>query len=426
MRVRRRMKSRLLIGFLVTFAGLSTAGAADFPSKIEFNRDIRPILSENCYQCHGPDKNVRKADLRLDTKEGLFSPIDGNSPIVPGNLEKSELYRRITTTDRDEVMPKPKSGKKLTPRQIALIKLWIEQGAQWQGHWAYIKSANPTPPEMADQKTHIRNAIDLFILSKLKENNLQFSPEADRPTLIRRLYFDLIGLPPTPQQVEAFVNDQSPNAYENLVEELLASPHFGERMAIHWLDLVRFADSIGYHSDNPRDIAPYRDYVIKSFIDNKRFDQFTIEQLAGDLLPNPTLEQKVATGYNRLLQTTEEGGAQPKEYAAKYLADRVRNVSSVWLGSTMGCCECHDHKFDPFLTRDFYSMEAFFADVKEAPVGRRESGMPVPDEKQATEMKRLDDLIAHSKAKLNEETPELAAAQEEWEKSLKDYRYVDW
>src|SRR5213079_1759840 len=197
-----------------------------------------------------------------------------------------------------------------------------------------------------------RNPIDLFIFAKLKEANLKPSPEADRTTLIRRLYFDLVGLPPTAEQVASFVNDQSPNAYENVVEELMSSPHFGERMAIYWLDLVRYADSIGYHSDNPRDIAPYRDYVIKSFNQNKRFDQFTIEQLAGDLLPNPTVEQKVATGYNRLLQTTEEGGAQPKEYAAKYMADRVRNLSSVWLGATMGCCECHDHKFDPYATRD--------------------------------------------------------------------------
>jgi len=419
------MRSNIVGHFLVTLVAVGVVRAADLPAKVEFNRDVRPILSENCYQCHGPDKNARKADLRLDTKDGLFAPIDGNSPIVPGNLDKSELYRRIVTTDRDEVMPKPKSGKKLTAKQIALIKLWIEQGATWQGHWAYIKPARPAVPEV-QQPIVARNPIDLFVFAKLKENNLKPAIEADRVTLIRRLYFDLIGLPPTQQQVEAFVNNQSPNAYENLVEELLASPHFGERMAIHWLDLLRFADSIGYHSDNPRDIAPYRDYVIKSFNDNKRFDQFTIEQLAGDLLPNATLEQKVATGYNRLLQTTEEGGAQPKEYAAKYLADRVRNVSSVWLGATMGCCECHDHKFDPYATRDFYSMEAFFADVREAAVGRREPGMPVPDEKQAAEMKRLEDLVAQSKARLNADTPELAAAQAEWEKSLKNYRHVDW
>jgi hypothetical protein len=400
--------------------------AADLPARVEFNRDIRPILSENCYQCHGPDKNTRKADLRLDTKEGLFAEIDGNRPVVAGDLDKSEMYRRLITDDTSERMPNKKSGKKLTAKQIALIKLWIEQGAQWQGHWAYIKPNRPTTPEI--QQPVARNPIDLFVFAKLKENKLKPSAEADRVTLIRRLFFDLIGLPPSPQQVADFVNDQSPNAYEKVVEQLLASPHFGERMAIHWLDLVRFADSIGYHSDNPRDIAPYRDYVIKAFNENKRFDQFTIEQLAGDLLPNATMEQKVATGYNRLLQTTEEGGAQPKEYAAKYLADRVRNVSSVWLGATMGCSECHDHKFDPYTARDFYSMEAFFADVKEAAVGRREPGMPVPDEKQAAEMKRLEDLVAQSKAKLAADTPELAAAQVEWEKSLlqKGYRHVDW
>jgi hypothetical protein len=412
-------------GFLVVLAASALAQAADLPAKIEFNRDIRPILSENCYQCHGPDKNARKADLRLDTRDGLFTAIDGNTPVAPGNLNKSELYRRLITDDASERMPNRKSNKKLTAKQIALIKAWIEQGAQWQGHWAYIKPMRPEVPQ-AQQPVAARNPIDLFVFAKLKENNLKPSAEADRVTLVRRLYFDLTGLPPTPSQVEAFVNNQSPNAYENLVEELLASPHFGERMAIHWLDLVRFADSIGYHSDNPRDIAPYRDYVIKAFNTNKRFDQFTIEQLAGDLLPNATLEQKVATGYNRLLQTTEEGGAQPKEYAAKYLADRVRNVSSVWLGATMGCCECHDHKFDPYATRDFYSMEAFFADVREAAVGRREPGMPVPDEKQDAELKRLDDLVAESKTKLNADTPELAAAQAKWEESLKNYRHVDW
>jgi hypothetical protein len=234
--------------------------------------------------------------------------------------------------------------------------------------------------------------------------------------LIRRVSFDLTGLPPTPAQVRAFVEDASPDAYGRLVDRLLASPHFGERMAVFWLDIVRYADSIGYHSDNPMNVSPYRDYVIHSFNDDKPFDQFTIEQLAGDLLPDATTEQRVASTYNRLLQTTEEGGAQPKEYRAKYNADRVRNVSTAWMGSTMGCCQCHDHKFDPFTAEDFYSMAAFFADVREADVGRREPGMPVPDAEQSAELSSLDTSIAIAKKQFDEDTPELLAAQKEWER----------
>lgn len=393
--------------------------------KVQFNRDIRPILSDNCYQCHGPDKNQRKADLRVDTKDGLFSKIEDRQMLVPGHPEKSEIYLRITNPDADERMPQKKSNKTLTPAQIALVKKWIEQGANWEGHWAYIKPSRPASPQVTGEGL-IRNGIDRFVLARLKEQGLRPSPQANRVTLIRRLSFDLLGLPPTPSEVDAFVNDDSLDAYEKLVDRLLASPHFGERMAVHWLDLVRYADSIGYHSDNPRDIAPYRDYVIQAFNENKHFDQFTIEQLAGDLLPNPTMWQKVASGYNRLLQTTEEGGAQPKEYAAKYIADRVRNVSSVWLGATMGCCECHDHKFDPFATREFYSLGAFFADVREAAVGHREAGMPVPDEKQAAQLQQFDNQLAGLKAKLDTTTAELTSAQSQWEDSLKGYRYIDW
>jgi hypothetical protein len=407
-------------------AGLPVRAAdAPIPQTIDFNRDIRPILSENCYFCHGPDKNKRKADLRLDTREGLFAAIEGKRyPVIPGKPAESEVYKRVIAEDDADRMPDPKSGKHLTDRQITLIKKWIEQGAQWKGHWAWEKPVRPPVPDLKSEIS--RNPIDAFLLAKLHEQNLAFSPEADRVTLIRRLYFDLIGLPPTPAQVDAFVNDKSTDAYEKLVDSLLADPHFGERMAVYWLDLVRFADTIGYHSDNPRDITPYRDWVINAFNTNMPFDRFTIEQLAGDLLPNSTLEQKVASAYNRLLQTTEEGGAQPKEYAAKYMADRVRNYSSVWLAGTMACCECHDHKFDPFTTKDFYSVAAFFADVREAPVGKREPGMPVPDEKQAAELARLDNLIADAKKKADTTTPEVAAAQRQWEESLSKSAAPTW
>jgi hypothetical protein len=409
-------------GFRLVFAGWIALGAvpatvdeagaaAPIPAVIDFNRDIRPILSENCYQCHGPDKNKRKAHLRLDTREGLFA----KGAVVPSQAGKSELLRRVTTADKDERMPDPKSGKSLTDRQIALIKKWIDQGAEWKGHWAYLPPVRAPLPAV-DGAGFVRNPIDEWILAKLKEADLRPSPEADRMTLIRRLFFDLTGLPPTRKDVADFVNDRRPDAYEKLVERLLESPHYGERMAMYWLDLVRYGDSIGYHSDNPMRVSPYRDYVIRAFNTNMPFDRFTIEQLAGDLLPNPTLEQKVASAYNRLLMTTEEGGAQAKEYEAKYAGDRVRNVSTVWLGTTMGCCQCHDHKFDPFSTQDFYRFAAFFADIQEAAVGGREPGMPVPDGRQAAALRLLDDQIATIKKRLDTPSPQLAAAQAEWEK----------
>ncbi len=340
---------------------------------------------------------------------------------MPGKTDESELLRRIQSTDPGEMMPAPESGKKLKPREIALIKRWIEQGAVWQGHWAYIKAARPEPPK-GPMSDFVHNDVDRFILARLQKERLQPAGEADPLTLIRRLSFDLTGLPPTPEEVASFENSalRDPHsALEILVDRLLASPHFGERMAIHWLDLVRFADTIGYHSDNPRDIAPYRDWVINAFNANMPFDRFTTEQLAGDLLPSATREQLVASGYNRLIQTTEEGGAQAKEYVTKYAADRVRNVSSVWLGATLGCAECHDHKFDPYTAKDFYSMVAFFADVKEAAVGRREQGMLLSTPEQAAELKRLEAAIVAVKKVLDTATPELEAAQVAWEADLK-------
>ncbi|HET6248881.1 MAG TPA: PSD1 and planctomycete cytochrome C domain-containing protein [Tepidisphaeraceae bacterium] len=413
---------------IATAVGLIAAPAfgaeAAIPQTIDFNRDVRPIFSDNCYFCHGPDKNKRKAELRLDTRAGIFSTIKDHHTVVPGKPGESELFRRVIETDPDERMPDPKSNKKLTDREIAVLKKWIDQGAPWEGHWAYLPPNRPPVPEI-DQPGFVRNPIDRFVLARLKEAGLSPAPEADKATLIRRLSFDLTGLPPSPKEVAEFVADGSPDAYEKLVDRLLASPHFGERMAVFWLDLVRYADSIGYHSDNPMNVSPYRDYVIKAFNENKPFDQFTIEQLAGDLLPNPSIEQKVATAYNRLLQTTEEGGAQPKEYEVKYLTDRVRNVSTVWMGSTMGCCQCHDHKFDPFTQKDFYSMGAFFADVQEASTGRREPGMNIPTPDQESGLKKLDESLAAAKEKLKGTDPSLEAEQAEWEKSQAQTK-VDW
>lgn len=402
-----------------TIGNLAAASPADplaLPAKVEYNRDIRPILSENCFTCHGFDKNKREADLRLDTKEGLFAKSDNGAPVAPGKPAESQILSRVTSKDPDEVMPPPATHKKLSPRDVAMLTKWIEQGAEWQGHWAYIKPTRPPVPA-ADEPGFVHNPVDRFILAKLADSKLKHVEEADRVTLIRRLSFDLTGLPPAQADVDAFVKDQSADAYEKIVDRLLASPAFGERMAMYWLDLVRYADTIGFHSDNPMNVSPYRDYVIQSFNSNKPFDLFTIEQLAGDLLPSPSVEQKVATAYNRLLQTTEEGGAQAKEYEQKYLADRVRTYSTVWLGSTIGCAQCHDHKYDPFTMKDFYSLGAFFADVQEAPIGRREAGMPVPMGAEAEEMIKLDDALADARKRLDAPTPELAAAQAEWERS---------
>jgi hypothetical protein len=336
--------------------------AAPTPSSqaIRFNRDIRPILSDNCFFCHGPDKGQRKGKFRLDDRDSTLQ----KGAIVPGKPDQSPLVKRIFSNDSDEVMPPPSSHKKLSEQQKDLLKQWIAQGATFEPFWAYVIPIRPTVPTVANTNWVV-NPIDNFVLQGLLSKNLNPVPEADRRTLLRRLSLDLIGLPPTPEEVSNFLADTSPNAYEKQVDRLLASPHYGERMAVPWLDAVRFADTVGFHGDQNINVFPYRDYVINAFNSNKPFDQFTIEQFAGDLLPHPTQEQLTATGFNRLNMVTREGGAQAKEYLAKYAADRVRTLGSAFLGSTLACCECHDHKFDPFSTKDFYSLESFWADVRE-------------------------------------------------------------
>ncbi|HKS38920.1 MAG TPA: PSD1 and planctomycete cytochrome C domain-containing protein [Verrucomicrobiae bacterium] len=360
-----------LAGSVLGFCAEPSTGTRD---RLQFNRDIRPILSDTCSACHGPDKNQRKAKLRLDVRENAIE----KGAIVPGKPDESELVARIFATDEDDLMPPADSHKTLTPEQKEKLRRWITEGAEYQPHWAYIKPRKPETPRIHDREW-VQNAIDAFILHDLEARRIGPSQEADRRTLLRRLSLDLIGLPPTPAELKAFVADAGSQAYERQVDRLLESPHFGERMAVPWLDLVRFADTVGYHGDQNANIFPYRDYVINSFNRNKPFDRFTIEQLAGDLLSNPTAEQRVATGFNRLNMMTREGGAQPKEYLAKYAADRVRTVSTTWLGSTMGCAECHDHKYDPFTTKDFYSLAAFFADVRQWGVYNDYNYTPNPD-----------------------------------------------
>jgi hypothetical protein len=358
---------------LFSFTG-ALAGAQPPGGRIEYNRDIRPIITENCFACHGPDKNQRKGKLRLDVREVAVE----RQAIVPGKPAESKLIEHIFSEDPDEVMPPPKSRKVLTAEQKSLLKQWIAAGAEYEMHWAYMPLKRPVVPQTKNQGW-VRNPIDAFILSTLESKQIQPSKEAPRSELLRRLSLDLIGLPPSPRELAEFLNDPSPAAYERQVDRLLRSPHYGERMAVPWLDVVRYADTVGYHGDQNQNIFPYRDYVIGAFNSNKPFDQFTVEQLAGDLLPAPTVEQQIASGFNRLNMVTREGGAQPKEYIAKYAADRVRTVSMAWLGSTMGCAECHDHKYDPFTSKDFYQMEAFFSDIQQWGVYAYYDYTPTPE-----------------------------------------------
>jgi len=415
-----RIALSLLVGTISIFAHTTAQSAEQtLPDEVHFNRDIRPILSNYCFTCHGPDEGQRQTDLRLDLEESAFAELEsGVRAIVPGDVKKSELYFRISTDDDTFRMPPEDFEKELTERQVALIKKWIEGGAKWEPHWNQVPPRRgDVPPAVAEWKP--TGPIDRFVHARLKNEGVEPAGDADRRTLVRRLYFDLIGLPPSPEEVEAFVKDDSPDAYEKVVDRLLDSKHFGERMAVWWLDLVRYADSIGYHSDNPRDVWMYRDWVIQSFNENKPFDQFTIEQLAGDLLPDPTNQHKIASGYNRLLQTTQEGGAQPKEYMAKYMADRVRNVSEVWMGATMGCAECHDHKYDPYTQKDFYSMAAFFADIKEPGVGARKP-VPMPTPEFERKLAALDAQIADAEKNLRDSSADLDKAQAKWEAELRD------
>jgi hypothetical protein len=438
MNVYQRTCKLWLLAAVVCSAALLWSGkvAAD-NTAVSFNRDIRPIFSDTCFRCHGPDKNARKAGLRLDIRdEALKQTKSGVTPIVPGKPDESEIIRRIFSTDKFEVMPPEEAHKVLTTQQKDTIKRWVAEGAKYEGHWAYQPVVRPSVPEIRDPQTAFnrgRNSIDAFIQARLAKEGLTPAPEADRRTLIRRVSLDLTGIPPTPEEVTAFTNDKSPDAYEKLVDRLLASPRYAEKQTMHWLDAVRYADTAGFHGDNAFPAWPYRDYVLRAFRDNKPFDQFTREQLAGDLLPpaaskDATDEQKVASAYNRLNRVSAEGGVQPKEYLAKYAADRVRTVSSVWLGATMGCAECHDHKFDPYLSKDFYSMKAFFADIKETGLvpdrGRAAWGskLALPSEGQKRRLDELTRLLDQAQAELDAKAESFGARRAEWERqALQDY-----
>ncbi len=345
----------------------ATAIGEPMPEHITFNAHIRPIFSNTCFACHGFDAKTREADLRLDTPEGAYAKLKDSEEraIVPGKPDQSAIIKRIESAVPDEVMPPQDFHKDLTARQKLLIREWVSQGAKYEEHWAFTPVTKAPLPALAAHAAEVANPIDAFVLATLEAVKIEPSPLADKATLLRRLSLDLTGLPPTREELDGFLADPSPDAYAKQVERLLASPRYGERMAVPWLDVVRFSDTVGYHGDQNARIFPYRDYVIEAFNHNKPFDQFTTEQLAGDLLPNATDEQRIATGFLRLNLMTREGGAQSKEYLAKSMGDRVRAVGAAWLGLTTGCAECHDHKFDPITAKDFYSLGAFFADVQQ-------------------------------------------------------------
>jgi hypothetical protein len=408
-RLPKKLSGQLAIGGACVCLSFCMAVPARGAEKISYNRDIRPILSDDCFHCHGPDQKTRKGKFRLDIREDAVA----KGAIIPGKPKQSALVDRIYTANPDDMMPPAEAHKTLTAAQKDLLRRWIANGAKYEKHWAYVLPVKPATPTS-------KNPIDFLIRRRLSQLGLKPSPPADRATLMRRLSFDLVGLPPNPEDVDFFVHDKSRDAVSKLIEKLLASPQFGERMAIGWLDVVRFADTIGYHSDNPRNVWPYRDYVIKAFNENMPFDQFTREQLAGDLLPNSTREQKVASAFNRLLLTTEEGGAQPKDYEARMLTDRVRAVSAVWLGQTIGCAQCHDHKFDPIKQRDFYSLGAFFADIEEPIIGHREPGMLLPDDKQAVALRGLEETLGKAQKEFNAPNPVWDRAFVFWQKTNTD------
>jgi hypothetical protein len=432
--------SSLLLGAILTQAVQSApqgtppaAAAQPLPATIEFNRDIRPILSDKCFQCHGP--GTQMATLRFDSEEGAKHALkDGRFAIVPGEPAASQMIARITATNPAVRMPRSQSGaaagEPLSDRQVALLTRWIEQGATWQKHWSFIAPKRPDVPKDLKDPKWVRNPVDAFVLQRLEREALKPSAEADKATLLRRVSLDLIGLPPTPAELDAFLKDTSSNAYERVVDRLLRSPQYGERMAFPWLDAARYADSNGYQTDGERFMWRWRDWVIDAFNRNMPYDQFTIEQLAGDLLPNATLDQKIATGFNRNHRGNSEGGIVPEEYAVEYVVDRVDTTSTVFMGLTVACARCHNHKFDPFTQKEFYQLFAYFNNVPEHGKFRRVGNSPpymaAPLPAQDAQLKRLDEELSAATAAYAKLQPEVARAQREWERSLDKSTPVGW
>ena len=394
-------------------------------ARVEFNRDIRPIFSDTCFQCHGPDASQRKGKLRLDVRaEALKEGKSGAVAIVPGKPDMSEIIARVLATNEDDVMPPTKLHKPLTKEQKELLKQWVVEGAEYQGHWAFISPIRPEVPKVSNPKSQIANDVDAFILARLEKEKLQPAAEAERATLIRRVTLDLTGLPPTPEEVDAFVKDTSPNAYEKVVDRALSSQHYGEQMARQWLDFARYADSHGFQTDSSRQMWPWRDWVIKSFNDNLSFDKFTVQQIAGDLLPNATRDQVIATGFNRNHRLNGEGGIIAEEWRIENIIDRVETTSFTWLGLTMNCCRCHDHKFDPLTQRDFYSMFAFFNNVPESGTiqgssnrsgGNSPPTIDVPTPEQETKLAKLNTDLKAAQQRVADAVKTLPKLVADWE-----------
>ncbi len=399
------------------------------PDPVEYNRDIRTILSDHCYQCHGPDSAQRKAELRLDQESSAKADRDGIRAIVPGDLKSSALYQRITAQDPSERMPPLKSGKSLNAAQIDLIRRWISEGARWQPPWAFVPPRRSRVPRLKNGRLS-RNPVDAFIAARLEQEGLTPAGPAEPGILIRRVSFDLTGLPPTADEIAAFERDTSPDAYEKVVDRLLASPRLGERLAIRWLNAARYADTNGYQTDAPRIMWRWRDWVIEAYNRNQPFDQFTIEQLAGDMLPRATLDQKLATGFNRNHRGNGEGGIIPEEYAVEYVVDRVDTTATVWLGLTIACARCHSHKFDPISQEEFYRFFVFFNNIAEngraIKFGNSPPMIKTPTRAQQKELDRLNDRLAKLEQEMRAREGEISAAQSAWEAKARAAPPVDW
>jgi hypothetical protein len=424
---------RLLPGFLpgvMLALQLSAAPQVDSSRPVDFSKDVRPILSDRCFSCHGPDEANRKAGLRLDIEDGVKKARGARPPVVvPGDVASSEILKRVAPEVPARRMPPPYSDRKpLSDKEVATLRDWIAQGARWQGHWSFNPPLRPAEPAVQN-KAWVRNPIDSFILARLEKEGVQPSPEAERARLLRRVSFDLTGLPPTLAELDAFLKDTSPNSYEKAVDRLLASPRYGERMAVDWLDAARYADTHGYQVDPAKEMWPWRDWVIQAFNRNMPYDEFTVEQLAGDLLPNATLEQKIATGFQRNPRINSETGSIAEEFQAETLVDRASTVGTVWLGLTVGCARCHDHKFDPIPTRDFYSLAAFFNNVDEVGNGGPADGrgnfkpylkLPAPELEKVIAEK--DAQLKPAREKLDVLDRDLASGQAGWERTALTYQ----
>ncbi len=425
-----KLVSLFLLSVLVIASIFFSRPSSAQQSAIDFNRDIRPILSDKCWACHGPDAPAKKLRLRLDSEAAALIDLGkGSKAIVPNHPEQSEMIRRINSTDQYEQMPPPASGRKLTDREKELLTEWIRQGAKWQQHWSFILPIKPNLPGVKNQ-SWVRNGIDNFILARLEKEGFQPSPEADRATLLRRVSLDLTGLPPTIKELESFKNDASDNAYEKAVDRLLASPRFGERMAYRWLDAARYADTNGYQVDGNREAWRWRDWVIEAFNSDKPYDEFTIEQLAGDLLPNATLDQKIATAFNRNHRMNAEGGLVPEEYRNEYVVDRIDTTSTVFMGLTLGCARCHNHKYDPLTQKEFYQFGAYFNSIPEDGHSFDQGNSPptiqAPTRQQQKQLQKLKDEVKVEETAVNLLMDVAQPAQKAWEKTLADSSIKHW